>query len=76
MGPIGCPETSAIKTTTRCVTAQKSAVLIYFAAEAWNDGTNIPFSHAEPHTTVYSYDEESVLERKVGKPAGSIYSVQ
>jgi len=31
-GPIGCPETSV----RRCVMNQKSAVLIYFAAEAWN----------------------------------------
>jgi len=34
MGPIDCLETSVI-TTTRCVIAHKSAVLIYFAAEAW-----------------------------------------
>jgi hypothetical protein len=38
MGPIGCPET-LVKysiTTTRCVTTQKNAVLIYCAAEALN----------------------------------------
>jgi hypothetical protein len=31
--PTGCPETSAI-TTTRCLSSQKSAYLISFAAEA------------------------------------------
>ena len=35
MGTIDCLETSV--RTTRCVIAQKSAVLIYFAVEAWND---------------------------------------
>jgi len=34
--PIVCPETSVGITTTRCVITQKNAVLIYFAAEAWN----------------------------------------
>jgi len=36
MGPIGFGETSVRNTNTRCVIAQKSAVLIYFAVEAWN----------------------------------------
>jgi hypothetical protein len=34
--PIGCPETSLQITTTCCVITQKSAVLVYFAVEAWN----------------------------------------
>jgi len=33
MGPISCPETSVRNTTSGCVITQKSAVLIYFAAE-------------------------------------------
>ena len=36
MGLIAWPETSMAITNTRCVTAQESAVLIYFAVEAWN----------------------------------------
>ena len=36
MGPKVCPETSLRITIIRCVTTQKSAVLIYFAAEDWN----------------------------------------
>jgi hypothetical protein len=35
MGPIGCPETSEIA-ITHCVTAQKSAVFVYFTAEVCN----------------------------------------
>jgi hypothetical protein len=33
-GTIGCPENSVRINTTSCVIAQKSSVLIYFAAEA------------------------------------------
>ena len=36
MGPIGCTETSVGSVITRCLIAQNSGVLIYFAAEAWN----------------------------------------
>jgi hypothetical protein len=35
-GPISCTETSARNTTNGCIMRQKSAVLIYFAAEDWN----------------------------------------
>ena len=34
MGPIGCHETSVRIATTLCF--QKSAILVYFVAEAWN----------------------------------------
>jgi hypothetical protein len=36
MGAIHCPKTLVKITTTCCVITQKSAVLIYFVAEAWN----------------------------------------
>jgi len=36
LGPIGCPRTWLRITTARCVIAQKGAVLIHFAAVAWN----------------------------------------
>jgi 3-polyprenyl-4-hydroxybenzoate decarboxylase len=36
VGPTGCTETSVGRATTRCLITQTSAVLIYFAAEAWN----------------------------------------
>jgi len=36
MGLTGCPDTSEGITTTHCTIVQKSAVLIYFVAEAWN----------------------------------------
>jgi hypothetical protein len=38
MGPIGCPKRRLEITTTRCVMTQKSVVLVYLAAEAWNHG--------------------------------------
>jgi len=34
MGLTGCPDTSEGITTTHCTIVQKSAVLIYFVAEA------------------------------------------
>jgi hypothetical protein len=38
MGLIGWLETSVNITTNRCLITKKSAVLIYFATEAWNHG--------------------------------------
>ena len=35
MGPISCPETSVI-TNTCCAIPQKSEILFYFAAQAYN----------------------------------------
>ena len=40
-GLLGYPETSLDITFTRCVITLKSAVIIYFAMEGWNDARRL-----------------------------------